>query len=88
MGYSMLTITNADLQSPDAFRKGQYALINVRYYPVQNLMLGIEYQYGKRNNYKDGFYSNGNKIQATFKYNFSHKVEMKCAVCLLTNKDP
>jgi len=77
MGYSMINIKNADLQSPDAFRKGEYALINLRCYPVDNAMFGIEYQYGKRNNFSDGFYSNGNKIQFSFKLNFSHKVEMK-----------
>lgn len=77
MGYSMIGIQNADLQSPDAFRKGQYALFNLRYYPAANIQLGIEYQYGKRDNYKDGFYSNGNKIQCSFKVNFSNKTEIK-----------
>jgi hypothetical protein len=74
VGYSMLTIKNANLQSPDAFRKGQYALINLRCYPVDNVMLGIEYQYGRRDNFSDGFYSTCNKIQCSFKFNFSHKV--------------
>ena len=76
IGYSMINIKNADLQSPDAFRKGEYALINLRCYPVDNAMFGIEYQYGKRHNFSDGFYSNGNKIQFSFKFNFSQKVEM------------
>lgn len=73
IGYSMLTIKNADLQSPDAFRKGQYALINFRYYIVDNALLGIEYQFGKRNNFRDGFYSTANKIQCTFKFSFSQR---------------
>ena len=77
MGYSMINIENADLQSPDAFQKGQYALINLRWYPVDNAMFGIEYQYGKRNNFSDGFYSTGNKIQFSFKFNFSQLFEMK-----------
>ena len=77
MGYSMINIKNADLQSPDAFRRGEYALINLRCYPVDNAMFGIEYQYGKRHNFSDGFYSNGNKIQFSFKFNFSHKDKMK-----------
>jgi hypothetical protein len=76
MGYSMINIKNADLQSPDAFRKGEYALINLRCYPVDDAMFGIEYQYGKRHNFNDGFYSNGNKIQFSFKFNFSQKFEM------------
>ncbi|TMI85785.1 MAG: hypothetical protein E6H08_22010 [Bacteroidetes bacterium] len=77
IGYSMINIENADLQSLDAFRKGEYALINLRCYPVDNVMFGIEYQYGKRHNFNDGFYSNGNKIQFSFKFNFSQKFEMK-----------
>jgi hypothetical protein len=75
IGYSMTTITNSDLQSPSAFRKGQYGLINLRYYPVTNLMAGIEYQYGKRDNFSDGFYSTGNKLQLSFKFNFSHEID-------------
>ena len=71
VGYSMMQIKNSDLQSPDAFRLGQYGLINLRYYPVENVMMGIEYQYGRRDNFYDGFHSNGNKIQFSFKYNFS-----------------
>jgi hypothetical protein len=71
VGYSMMEIKNSDLQSPDAFRKGQYGLFNLRYYPVENVMMGIEYQYGRRDNFYDGFHSYGNKIQFTFKYNFS-----------------
>jgi len=76
-GYSMMTITNSDLQSPDAFKRGQYGLFNIRYYPVDNVMVGIEYQYGKRENFSDGFHSLANKIQFSFKFNFSQKFETK-----------
>jgi hypothetical protein len=72
-GYSFLRITNSDLQSPDAFKMGQYALINLRCYPVENFMLGIEYQHGRRTNFTDDFHSFANKIQCSFKYNFSYK---------------
>ena len=77
IGYSLLSISNADLQAPDAFRKGQYALFNLRCYPVENVMIGIEYQYGKRDNYSDGFSSAASKIQCAFKFNFSSKSEIK-----------
>jgi hypothetical protein len=73
IGYSMETVGNSDLQSPNAFRKGQYGLFNLRYYPVNNLMTGIEYQYGRRDNFSDGFYSTGNKIQLSVKFGFSYK---------------
>jgi len=72
-GYSMVNITNADLQSPDAYRRGQYGLVNLRCYPANNVMMGVEYQYGRRDNYRDGFHSTGNKIQFSFKFNFSEK---------------
>ena len=71
VGYSMETISNTDLQSSNAFRKGQYALINLRYSPVYVMMFAVEYQYGRRDNFSDGFHSIGNKIQVTFKFNFS-----------------
>jgi hypothetical protein len=77
IGYSMIRIQNTNLQSPDAFRKGQYGLFNLRYYPADNIQLGVEYQYGKRNNFSDGFSSNANKIQCSFKFNFSQKTEIK-----------
>jgi hypothetical protein len=73
IGYSMETIKNSDLQSAHAFKKGQYGLFNLRYYPVTNLMAGIEYQYGRRDNFSDGFHSNANKIQLQLKVNFSYK---------------
>lgn len=73
IGYSMLTIDNSDLQSPAAFEKGQYALVNLRYQPLSNLIIAAEYQYGRRDNFRDGFHSNGNKIQLSFEYIFSNK---------------
>ena len=73
VGYSMLKIKNSDLQSARAFRKGQYGLINFRYYPVAKVMMGAEYQYGRRDNFSDGFHSTGNKIQLLFEFNFSQR---------------
>jgi len=73
VGYSMLKIDNSDLQSASAFRKGQYGLLNFRYYPVTNVMMGAEYQYGRRDNFYDGFHSTGNKIQLLFEFDFSQK---------------
>ena len=72
-GYSAMNIENGSLQSPDAFRRGQYALVNLRVYPAENVLIGAEYQFGRRQNFSDGFSSVGNKIQCSFKYSFSHK---------------
>ena len=62
---------NTDGQAPDAFKIGQYALGNLLYYPVPNVMVGGELQWGRRENFSDGFKSDGFKVQFSFKYNFS-----------------
>jgi hypothetical protein len=62
LGYSVVTVENANLQSPDAFRQAQYALANLRYYPADNITVGMEYQYGRRDNFSDGFHSVAHKI--------------------------
>ena len=72
IGYSMLDIDNSDGQSPDAFKRGDYALANVLFYPVKNVMFGPEVQWGRRENFSDGFSSDDVRIQFSVKYNFSH----------------
>ena len=84
-GYSMIDIDNSELQTPDAFHKGQYALANLLYYPVKNVMWGGEIQWGDRTNNDDDatiLDSFGNtvdvdsfddlRIQFSVRYNFSH----------------
>ena len=58
----------------NAYHRGQYALGNVLYTPVPNVTIGGEVQYGRRENFADGFKSDGVKIQFSFKYNFSAKI--------------
>jgi hypothetical protein len=41
---------------------------------VKNVMMGGELQWGRRENFSDGFDSTGFKLQFSFKYNFSHKL--------------
>src|SRR5512147_1383395 len=53
IGYSMLSIDNTNGQNYDAFKMGQYALGNIIYYPVQDVMMVAEVQYGNRENFKD-----------------------------------
>lgn len=71
VGYSMLDIDNSDGQAPDAFKKGQYAALNLLYTPVKNVMAGVELQYGSRENFNDGWDTSITKLQFSFKYNFS-----------------
>jgi hypothetical protein len=37
-------------------------------------MIGAELQWGRRENFSDGFQSDGLKLQFSFKYNFSYKL--------------
>ena len=71
IGYSRQDIKNSDAMTPDSFKNGQYALGNLLYTPVQNVMFGGELQWGRRQNFTDGFHSDGFKVQFSFKYNFS-----------------
>jgi hypothetical protein len=70
-GYSWQENDNTDGQAPNAFRVGHYALGNLMFYPVKNVMMGGEFQWGRRDNFSDGWKYNGYKLQFSFKYNFS-----------------
>jgi len=74
IGYSRQDIDNSDGQAPNAFKAGQYVLGNVLYNPVPNVMVGAEVQWGRRENFSDGFHSDGLHLQFSFKYNFSAKL--------------
>lgn len=73
IGYSMLNIDNSNGQLPSAFHRGHYGLGNLLYYPVENVMIGGELQWGRRENFLDGFASDDVRIQFSFRYNFSKK---------------
>ena len=85
IGWSMLSIYNSNAQNFDAFHLGNYALGNVIYYPVPDVMMACELQWGMRDNfnnltnenaYPETYLKDANifKVQFSFKYNFSHKV--------------
>ena len=74
IGYSWQENDNTAAQAADAFRVGHYALGNLLHYPAPNVMVGVEYQWGQRENFSDGFESDGQKIQFSFRYNFSWKL--------------
>jgi hypothetical protein len=73
IGYSMQDIDNSDAQAANAFKTGHYVLGNILYNPVRNVMFGGEIQWGRRENFSDGFHSDGLKLQFSFKYNFSQR---------------
>jgi hypothetical protein len=74
IGYSLTDIDNTDGQAPNAFKTAHYALGNLLYYPVPNTMVGGEFQWGRRENFSDGFHSDGFKLQFSFRYNFSFRL--------------
>jgi hypothetical protein len=74
IGYSWQDNDNTDAQASGAFKTGHYALGNVLYYPAPSVMVGGEFQWGRRENFSDGFQSDGVKVQFSFKYNFSFKL--------------
>jgi hypothetical protein len=74
VGYSQLHFDNTVLQRPDAFHRGQYAIANLLYAPMEHILYGGEFQWGRRSNFGDGFHSNDYRIQFGFKYNFSAQI--------------
>jgi hypothetical protein len=70
VGYSMTDIDNSDGQKDSDFKKGQYALANILYHPTPDVFFGPEIQWGKRENFRDGFTSDDVRIQFSVKYNF------------------
>ena len=71
VGYSMADISNSDAQAADAFKRGDYALVNLLYYPVPNFFCGPELQWVQRENFRDGWKVDDFRVQVSFKYNFS-----------------
>jgi hypothetical protein len=71
VGYSRQDIDNTAGQNDDAFKTGQYALGNLLYTPLPNLMMGGELQWGRRDSFRDPFVGKGFKFQFSFKVNFS-----------------
>lgn len=70
-GYSMLNIENSNGQAADAFHRGHYGLANLLYYPTERVMVGGELQWGRRENFLDGFNADDVRVQFSFRYNFS-----------------
>jgi len=74
IGYSREDIDNSESQANNAFRSGQYAVTNLLYYPVKDVMVGGEFQWGYRRNFRDGWSVPDYRIQFSFKYNFSFRI--------------
>jgi hypothetical protein len=73
-GYSLVNISNSDGQAANAYKRGQYALVNLLCTPVKNLMMGGEFQWAHRENNSDGFKVSDVRLQFSLKYNFSYRL--------------
>jgi hypothetical protein len=77
IGYSRLDVSNSNAQLPSAFKAGQYALADLLYYPVKDVMTGLELQWGRRRNFSDGFAVDDYRLQFSAKYSFSYDLRAK-----------
>lgn len=71
LGYSIVLTDNTEGQAPSAFRRGQYALANILFHPVEAVMLGPELQWAERANNSDDWTYDDFRLQFSLKYNFS-----------------
>jgi hypothetical protein len=69
IGYSFTEVDNLAGQTPDTFKKGQYASVNLLYYPVENVLIGGELLWGDREDF-DGADNDDTRIQISVKFNF------------------
>jgi len=73
LGYSFTKVTNTNFQADDAFRKGQYASVNLLWYPAKRVMIGGELLWGERTD-KDGTTGKDGRFQFSIKYDFDAKI--------------
>lgn len=71
VGYSMVNIDNAAADSISSYHQGHYAIGNLLFYPVKQMMFGTEFQYGRRVNFADGFNTNDYRLQFSFRYDWA-----------------
>ena len=71
VGFSMQDNDLPDGQSDDTFAEGFYALANLLWHPVSNVMVGAELQWAERDNFRDGYSSDDFRVQFSAKYSFS-----------------
>jgi hypothetical protein len=71
MGYSLVNIDNSSGQTASDFHQGHYAIANLLYHPMKRVMVGGEFQFGRRVNARDGFSTNDYRLQLSMKYDWS-----------------
>jgi DcaP outer membrane protein len=69
-GYSLVDIQNSNAERASDFHQSDYAVANLLYHPVPKVMMGGEFQFGRRVNYLDGFSFNDYRMQFSFKFDW------------------
>jgi hypothetical protein len=72
IGYSFDKVDNTNFQEPTAFKKGQYASVNLLWHPADNVFTGGEFLWGKRTD-ADGNSGTDARFQYSFHWDFSSK---------------
>jgi cell division protein FtsB len=70
VGYSLVDIQNSNAQRPADFHQGDYAIANLLYRPIPRVMMGSEFQFGRRVNFSNGFNFNDYRVQFSFKFDW------------------
>jgi hypothetical protein len=76
IGYSMVDIQNSNAQLPSDYHQGHYAIANLLYHPLPKVMIGGEFQFGRRVNFSDGFNANDYRMQFSFKYDWDKSFKL------------
>ncbi|MGZ6063830.1 MAG: DcaP family trimeric outer membrane transporter [Polyangiales bacterium] len=77
LGYSLVKIWNSQGQAPNAFKNGHYAAVNLLVHPVEQMLVGPEFLWGRRQNNSDGWKYDDYRIQVSAKYSFSATIGPK-----------
>jgi hypothetical protein len=72
IGYSYDEVDNLAGQNGSAFKKGEYFSANILHTPAENILIGAEILWGKREDF-NGNSGDDSRIQFSLKYNFGAK---------------
>jgi hypothetical protein len=73
IGYSYDEVDNLSGQNGSAFKKGDYFSANILHTPADNILIGAEILWGKREDF-NGNSGNDSRIQFSLKYSFGAKL--------------
>ena len=73
IGYSYDEVDNLNGQAANAFKRGEYFSANILHTPVENILVGAEILWGKREDFS-GNSGDDKRIQFSLKYNFGAKL--------------